>query len=211
MKILLVIMSCYKHSHLWDNIKKNMNDNLIIFIGGATETYYNDDKKILHLACNDFYEGLPEKILYTINKILELEQFNDITHILKIDDHDNKFTKEAIDNLYQIEDLNNYDYIGQRVHDHPGQTTFHFNKVTKYSYWDDRKYEGEYVPFLDGGTTYILSRKAMTIINEEFKIIGINTIRRDEIYEDVMIAKILHKHNILPKVIHYGIIGDKSL
>lgn len=52
-----------------------------------------------------------------------------------------------------------------------------------------------------------LSRKSMNIIIKEN--LSISQIYKNNIYEDVMIALILHKNNIYPKIIPKIIIGDK--
>jgi len=216
MKILVVVMSCNKHNHLWKDIaSKNIND-LIIFTGGSNTTYLDETSKVLHLKCNDFYEGLPEKMILMIEYVLHSNYFSDVTHIIKIDDHDNSFTEENIRNLYKLEEIKQYHYIGQKLNNnffYPWQWTesnkYHLGKVSENSYWFDRNYAGGYLPWLDGGCSYILSRDAMKCVWSWYNSSNLDELREREIFEDVMMGKILYHHGIFPKEKIYGIIGDK--
>ena len=73
------------------------------------------------------------------------------------------------------------------------------------SYWDNEEYNGHYVPWLDGGKSYILSKKAMNYINNEYNFTNLDSLYQNEIYEDLMVAKILYKYNIIPSKLNYGI------
>lgn len=216
MKILVAVMSCNKHSHLWKTITSKNIENLIIFTGGSDNTYFDVSNKILHLKCNDFYEGLPEKMILMIEYVLHSNHFSNITHLIKIDDHDNTFTEENIKNLHELSELNDYHYVGQHLINkpsHPRQMAdsnrWHFGKVSKTSYWHNRNYSGAYVSWLDGGCSYILSRYAMKCIFGCYNSSNLDELRLREIYEDLMMGKILYRNNIFPKEKNYGIIGDK--
>lgn len=112
--ILVTVLSCKKNSHLWEELK-NRTENLIIFTGSYDKkTYHDKHAKMLYLRCNDNYEGLPEKMVLMIEQILTLPEFKDVTHILKIDDHDTYFTNDNIKNLYNLKELHLYNYIGQK-------------------------------------------------------------------------------------------------
>jgi hypothetical protein len=67
----------------------------------------------------------------------------------------------------------------------------------------------EPLQYFDGGCTYILSRKAMEVINKKYNLSNMNEVRENNLYEDYMIAKILNENNIKPHKIDYGIRGDK--
>jgi len=216
MKILVAVLSCNKNSHLWKKIQNLDISNLCIFTGGSETTYYDKDSQVLHLRCNDGYDGLPEKMILMIEYILYAEQFSDVTHIIKIDDHDNTFTKKNIENLYHLKELKKYHYIGQRLNNNSSYpwhwlegNKWHIGKVSDKSYWYNKYYNGGYVPWLDGGCSYILSREAMKCIHSWYNSSNLETLRKREIFEDVMMAKILYHHNIYPKQVNYGIIGDK--
>lgn len=209
--ILVVIMSCKKNSHLWQSLNMR-TENSIIFSGSYNnKTYYDSNSKILFLKCNDYYEGLPEKVILMIEQILTLPQFNHITHILKIDDHDTFFTNENIQNLYNNPALHLYNYIGQKKECKPPNTwsNYHFGKVSKKSHWNNKKGNVSNVTYLDGGCSYILSRKAMKIINKFYNSSNIKLLRQNEIYEDVMIGRLLAMHNCKAHQINFNIKGDK--
>jgi len=223
-RVLVVVMSCNKYKDLWKPIlDKNIKD-LIILVGNEGmhnrilsrhELVAHKEPQlygqILHLGCNDCYEGLPIKIIKMIDFVLNSPQFKDVTHILKLDDHDTVFNKEAIDKLHELPEilLGTHDYIGQRMHIGDGIRNYHQYNVSLNSIWKNKWYEGAVVPWLHGGSSYILSRKAMQLINREYNIENISYVENNEIFEDVMIAKLLHKNNIYPKEINYGIVGDK--
>lgn len=210
--ILVTVMSCKKHSHLWEELKKR-TENLVIFTASynKSQTYYDKDAKLLYLRCNDSYEGLPEKMILMIEQILTLPEFKNITHILKIDDHDTYFTDENIKNLYNLKELHLYNYIGQKKEYRAPNTwsDYHFGKVTQSSHWNNKKGDVSDVTWLDGGCSYILSRKAMKYINKFYNSSNINTLRRNEIYEDVMIGRLLEMCNCHPHLANFNIKGDK--
>jgi hypothetical protein len=209
--ILVTVMSCKKHSHLWDELKKR-TDNLIIFTGSYNDTtYYDKNEKMLYLKCNDNYEGLPEKMILMIEQILSLPEFKDITHILKIDDHDTFFTDENIKNLYNLTELHLYNYIGQKKEYRPPNTLsdYHFGKISENSHWNNRHGDVSNVTWLDGGCSYILSRKAMKIINKFYNSSNIKILRQNEIFEDVMMGRLLAMRNCHARVVNFSIKGDK--
>ena len=88
-------------------------------------------------------------------------------------------------------------------------SNYHFNKVTPGCKWDNTWADVSDVQYFDGGCSYILSRNAMQIINNYYNSGNINDVINNEIYEDVMIGRILNKNNIYPYQIDYGIKGDK--
>lgn len=220
-KILIVILSCKKNYHLWESIKNRTNENMIILCGLNKEnnenerdkhvTKYNKKRKILYLNCDDGYDSLPEKIILTIDYILNNNVFKNITHIIKIDDHDNFFKNEDIINLYKLPELNDQNYIGQKKNTNGEKilSKWHFGKVSEKSFWYNRPSNVSNVTYLDGGCTYILSRKAMKIINDCYNSSNIKKLRQTEIYEDIMIGKIMQDHSIKPCVLNYNIQGDK--
>ena len=160
---------------------------------------YELQDNVLYMNCNDLYDGLPEKMIYCINYILQNDKFKKFTHILKIDDHDNKISEKTINTIKKYKNiLNQYDYIGQQINiGSNGIKKWHFKKLSKESRW------------ADGGCSYILSKRSMYYINSIFNLKNIEKLRDQEIYEDLMIAKVLKKFNIVPHKISYGVEGDK--
>lgn len=209
MKILVVVMSCHNHWSMWEGIKQNIHDDLIIFSSSPkNENWYDKEKRVLYLNCRDSYECLPEKIICMIDQVLTMDVFNKYTHILKIDDHEAiNLTEEKISNLYNYEQIKNGHYIGQDLLMGAGPSSglYHFGKVDPNSYWHNLEYKGTYSPWLNGGKTYILSRNAMKCINKEYNFTNLDILYKNEIYEDLMIGKILYKYNIHPKLLKYNI------
>lgn len=198
--LLVVVVSCARNKKLWQQIIDRGVPNLIILCGGAEET--NLDGNILNLKCSDAYEGLPEKMMCAIDFIVKCEKFKDITHILKADDHDTTFTKEEIENICDKYDksLNANDYVGQKLINCQGNRKYHYGKVSKGCIWDNKPYTGVFNPWLGGGETYFLSKRAMQFIAAE-----VDEVKNYGPFEDVMMANILIKHNIRPVQLKYGI------
>jgi len=205
-KLLVCFLSCKKNQHLWERLS-SFSFNKIIFCGDPNiDEPYILNNNILTLKCGDTYDYLPVKIFLMIRAVLEIPEFKNITHILKIDDWDTKID-DNIDKKIQFIDL--ADYSGQNIHRaYGGPRCWHFNKCPKKSIWHSKKYEGKYVPWLDGGCGYILTKNAMSVINQEFT--SDNEVYNNHIYEDVMVALILRNNGIYPKVIEKIIIGDKN-
>jgi hypothetical protein len=213
--ILVVIVSCNKHTHLWNKIKSRTSNDLIIISGtndrNKDKRWYDKQDRTLWLNCNDYYDGLPEKIILMIEEVLQNPEFSHITHIIKIDDHDNEFTDKSIKKLYRCSALKEFDYLGQKQNRWDGNTDckYHFGKVPVWSKWHNKTADISDVTYFDGGCSYILSRRAMELINKEYNDSNIDQLRNDEIYEDLMIGRILGKYNVPSKLLNYGIKGDK--
>jgi hypothetical protein len=210
MKLLVVVMSCHKNWDLWERIKENIKENLIIFsYSPKSENWYDENARILYLNCRDTYECLPEKVICMIDQVLKIPLFSDITNILKIDDYEaTELNEEKIKNLYMHDEIVENDYIGRNLLENLSDIhcrTYHYGKVTPDSEWDNKLYEGEFVPWLNGGQTYILSRTAMMLINLEYNSSNLDVLYENEIYEDLMIAKCLHKYKIKPVELLYDI------
>lgn len=201
-KLLTVVLSCKKHEDLWQKILQRNIPNLIILSGGFEETRL--DGHILQLKCNDLYEGIPEKIILAYEFIYKNIEF---THILKVDDHDTEFTSEQITNI-QVNFkniLDTKDYIGQRLNSGEGNRKWHIKKVSDNSQWKKKEYTGKYKPWLGGGETYILSKNAIHCILSKYNELTLDILRTSEIYEDIMISKILFENKIYPFELNYGI------
>jgi hypothetical protein len=210
--LLIVIVSCNKHAHFWYKLQRRTKNRFIIITGSnKNENWYDKKSNILYLKCNDLYDGLPEKIIMMIEQVLKIPEFNDITHIVKIDDHDTFFNDKVIKNLYEKDELHVYDYLGQKKNFwQPGAVgNYHFGKVPRLSYWYNRLADITNVTYFDGGCSYILSRKAMEIINQTYNSSNIQKLRINEIYEDLMIGRIMQNNNIEAYEMDYGLLGDK--
>ena len=123
----------------------------------------------------------------------------------------NNIQIKSIKNLYYIDELDHYHYIGQRQQccTEPKFSNWHFGKIYQANHWDQKLAYIPPIAYFDGGSTYILSKPAMQIVNNVYNSSNIDKIRQLEIYEDVMIGNIMHNHKIKSGVINYSITGDK--
>lgn len=204
-KLLIVFLSCKKHNELWNKLLETTS-NSIIFYGDPeiTEPFIYKNR-ILTLKCNDTYDFLPVKVYLMIKTVLKIPELNNFSHILKIDDYDTKINNSIHDT---IKDITLYDYCGQHLHNHcSGNRKWHLMKCPENSMWRYKKYNGKYVPWLDGGCGYILSKKSLNIISN--MNLSVSEIYKNYIYEDIMIALFLYNNNIFPIEILKIIKGDK--
>ena len=70
---------------------------------------------------------------------------------------------------------------------------YHFGRVPKDSYWNNRKYTGKMKPYADGGCSYILSRKAVKAITNQYGFDKLEQVYRDHIYEDMMVGSVCRR------------------
>lgn len=199
--MLVLVISCKKNQQIWSKILDRNVPDLYIVCGGFEETRLNGN--IIELNCNDFYEGLPEKVVLAYEFIYKNIPFS---HILKVDDHDTDFTAEQIMNI-QVKFkkiLDTKDYIGQFLINRVTRK-WHFKKTSSTSHWKRQEYSGDYKPYLGGGQTYILSKKAIQCIISKYNESTLDILRTSEIYEDLMIGKILFDNGIYPHKLNYGI------
>jgi len=204
MNVLVTIVSCEKHRSKWNDILVR-NPKAILFYGNPEleENYHYDEAtRILTLKCNDYYEGLPEKMISMINAVLKIQLFANITHIFKIDDNDMTVktlnTEYINDAIYQ---LGHQHYMGFNVirsNVSKPCRSWHFEKCSPGSYWEHNLYNGPYVNWSDGGKGYVLSRHSMEKISTTYHFENLQSIKKYHIYEDVMIALILNRYNIYP-------------
>ena len=200
--LLTCIMTCHKNIHLWQVIRERLGAiPYLFFVGGAAETHLENN--ILHLACNDAYDGLVEKVLMLIHYIVNTHELRKYTHILKIDDHDT-FCTEAIVHQIQYNDL---DYAGQRIVHWAPYPKYHYKQIDNAaSFWYQKPYNGVWTPWCGGGEAYILSRVAILAICDIIPEESIQVATREHIYEDLMIGLTLKRANIFPVQRQFGII-----
>ena len=199
--LLVVVLSCAKHSNLWEGIINRKLPNLIILCGGSSETKLEEN--ILYLKCSDSYDGLSEKMMAAFEFIASYEPFKTITHILKADDHDTEFSKEQIEEITikHKDILNSQDYVGQNlISTNYNYKTYHYGRTPTDSIWYNKPHAGYNPPFLAGGETYMFSRRSLNYLAEN-KEDGHTYCS----YEDIMVATILLKYNIHPYKLDYGI------
>lgn len=159
--------------------------NYLIAVGGFDKTFQQD--RILYLQCNDRYEGLPEKVIKMYQFIVTSTSYNGISHVIKMDSDMKFFSDIPRETLDMI-------VYGGRVESRLGNRSWHIGRCSKGSRFNTRPYDGEYVPWCLGGCGYVLNRKALLILADA-------TGYKDQIYEDLYVAKILRKHGVAPKSI----------
>ena len=187
--ILYIFITHKKNINCRTRIIKMMREkkstNFIIVVGD-TKTYYDPKTKLLRISCNDNYEGLPEKIIKTYNFVHNSSIFLEYTHFCKLDDD------MIINKLIDINLIKEKNYYGNVLRTLNGDRKWHIGKCSTTSKFNNCEYNGIYVPWCGGGFGYILSRYSLSFI------INDNTYK-DEIYEDLYIAKMLLINNIKPE------------
>jgi hypothetical protein len=165
-------------NNCYDRIAEMMVSNFIIIQGGFSRDFYDKDRNVLNLNCNDGYVGLPEKVMKTFHYILSDNTFDKYTHFVKLDD-DMIVNKE-------FEEL--YDYAGL-VHYGDGNRKWHMGRTN--TFWDNLPYQGEFAPWCMGGYGYIISRLALQKVVPNFEYLN-------HIYEDVYIGLLMKSVGIIP-------------
>ena len=198
-KLFVFIISCQNYKDNWENLMNtmaqlNIKAYYIICGNPNLETDYLLDDNILYIKCNDYYEGLTEKVTKLYNYAVTSDYLKEYTHFLKVDDT-NKFDpkivfetlEESIVNDYEGYEINKSNRLNRKYHF--GRCHSPLLNVTYYKY--------KFVPWCYG-SFYILSRKALlcfeNICNDEIK---------EEYYEDLYVARRLLKSGIHPHINMY--------
>ena len=188
-----MIMYCYiSHNEAVKNdydsisfIMSNLKyDHYAIFYCGRDLNLQND--KIIHLECNDCYEGLPNKVHKICKYLVEKHYTEKYTHFCKID------STTKLKSLFPIVDKDYYGCVFEDTEVSDYKRTYHQVRCSPNSQWRNKKYEGEFVPYCSGGRCYVLSNKSIECIslkpnNDE-----------EDIYEDLYIGKKLSECKIYP-------------
>lgn len=188
------IKNCYNRI---TNMMSNINyEHYIIVTGGETETHIDSSNKRLYIKCNDSYEGLPEKVLETFKYLYKNKWTEKYDYFCKLDDD------MIIKKIFNLE-KGHVNYTGyfikcdfvvdfEKKYKKPHPTrNWHINKCTPGSYHNKRSYTGEYTDWCGGGWGYILSTYALEKLQDE-------ELTQESIYEDLSIALLLKKYNIIP-------------
>ena len=97
--------------------------------------------------------------------------------------------------LSLLKSLEGLDYAGFSVQTKEGKRGWHIGRVQEDSPWYQKKYNGRYVDWAAGGSTYFLSSKSLDKWKNFYEL---SDIRYHHIYEDLAVALFLEKCNILP-------------
>ncbi|MGD1808138.1 tetratricopeptide repeat protein [Dapis sp. BLCC M126] len=211
-KIAIMIISCKKNLDKIKILREKLYQKINLpyfFVIGEPElsSDWQNEGDILYVKSPDNYESLPLKVFQVF------QYFHccfDFQGVLKLDD--DTWIKDMPRFLELIDWLSTesaQDYMGNTIGYSIGRS-WHFNKCESKSV-DKTPYD---LPFLarwcDGGSGYFLSRKSLKILSEyTMKYPGCF---RGELYEDVLVAKILYLNGIKPydfNLVQLGIIsGD---
>ena len=183
------------------------------------------DGDLLRLRCGDLYEHLPEKVVFFAHAVRRLETFENVTHVVKADDHDSRMSPRSLHRLVGTlkaeTEPTKWDYSGPWPlvnHNTPKghkARRWHFGKVSPTNYWHDRPYEANYGAggagagnWLAGGHTYVISARALDVICEAWPVAddpaALARLRTTHIFEDLMIGNALEARGIKPVLAHYG-------
>ena len=206
-KIFKVFVCCHQYIHRVEEIKSRVNKwklgDYLIFVGGEEEKQLEEN--VIQLKCRDLYEDLPEKMFAIYGYLADNGYADKHDYFWKIDD-DIDFN---IWNEGREKELSSYlvdDYCGLKVLSKPGKRGWHIGRTREDSSWHNKRYNGRYVPWADGGSTYFLSSKAL---NKWKNFHELSDIRYHHIYEDLAVALFLEKCDITPRQISPW--GDKSI
>lgn len=195
-KIFKVFVCCHKYIHRIQDIKARIDKwnlgNYLIFVGGQEQKQLEEN--VIQLKCRDLYEDLPEKMFAIYRYLADNGYADKYDYFWKIDD-DIDFIRWNAHRETQLSDCLVDDYCGLKVLDKPGKRGWHIGRVQKDSPWYNKKYNGKYVDWADGGSTYFLSSNS---INKWKNFYELSDIRLHHIYEDLAVALFLKKCNISP-------------
>jgi len=184
--LLYMFISCEKRMGCYNRIMGMMTAldyGDFIIVKGGTETNYNPLTQILTLDCNDYYEGLPEKVLKAFKFVHDDARFSKYTQFCKVDD-DIRVNRLIVPGVLT-------DYCGILYNYTVGNRRWHIGKCSTGSPFNTMPYTGKYVPWCLGGNGYFVSRRSLdAIVND--------TTYKSEIYEDLYVAKLLRVAGILP-------------
>jgi len=177
---------------------KGLSCNEYVFVIGGGPESYDAEKHILTVACDDYYEGLSEKVFKAYRFIHNSPLFSHVDYVCKVDED------MVLKKLLEPTILS--DYCGVVYTWNPGNPTWHFGKCHNNAF-NTVRYVGPWVPWCSGGNGYILSRKSLAAIAVDTVLL--DAIEKDRveqsvvhrmqyIYEDMYVAAILRKHNIVP-------------
>ncbi|NEQ37510.1 MAG: tetratricopeptide repeat protein [Okeania sp. SIO3I5] len=212
-KIAIMIISCKKNLDKIKVLREKLYQKTNLpycFVIGEPElsSDWQNEGDILYVKSPDNYESLPLKVFQAF------QYFHccfDFQGVLKLDD--DTWIKDMPRFLELIDWLSTestQDYMGNTIGYSIGRS-WHFNKCESKSI-DKTPYDLPFVArWCDGGSGYFLSRKSLEILFEyTMKYPGCF---RGELYEDVLVSKILYLNGIKPydfNLVQLGIISSDT-
>ena len=209
--MLGIRVSCRAESAWWPGFKsKKIRQVIIVGDPNLDKKWRLKDGRILYLRCRDGWEHLPEKMIAAYSAVVQIPEFREHTHFLKLD-RDNTITNRF--RAHRSPLIKSLDYAGQYIHT-PHRSLcgiYHLGRVPETSLWYDKRYRAfrgqptYKFPFALGGDSYILSRKAIEILRSFYTFDNLYQVEQEHIYEDLMVGILLKMNGITPKKIAYGI------
>lgn len=198
------IISCKKNEHLHGNFT-NKNEFIIVGDESIDEKYILTENK-LTLKVNDGYLGLPQKVILAYEAFIKMKEFDQYTHVYKIDD-DCKIFKKINKEFYDF--INKHPYSGAVcnyiTYPRSGKRKWHLKyKHDEKEYWANKEYNGHYVPWLRG-SNYTLSRSLINKINRIWHYDNLDLLGETEVFEDLSIGKVCFFLNICYAVFPKGL------
>lgn len=151
------------------------------------------DGDVVYLDAPDTYEGLPQKTLAAVAWALKNTA---ATHIYKIDDDCALDPAAFFGNLNYLK----YDYFGRTLHRHAGEMnrTWHFEKSITARGTKELDKSPEPSTYCDGGSGYLLSRRAMQAVVKASEKREGQQIIRSSFMEDKLVGDLLALEGIHP-------------
>ncbi len=198
MKYLFVRLSCQKERGMWDEIRRQNTNQIIICGDQSIDDHYKLVDDVLYLKCRDSYDGLPEKMIFAFNALLDIKKFSDVERFIKLDSD-----LVTCNDFQMSERMMANDFSGPHLvqdGDESVSRIYHFQYIKdSKNYWYNRPYDGPYSRlWLMGGFGYALSRKGMELLCDHYGFEDREEIYKTHIYEDIMIASILHNKGVIP-------------
>jgi hypothetical protein len=191
MSVLVMVFSHISHKDSWPALKERLGPDTLIFHGDVL--IQGEDDGVLGIDAPGGYDNRAEILIKALRYVSANTNYS---HFLVVNDCVNTVDRAAL-NAVATPDM---DYCGPRICD-PARAsrTVHMSFVPKTSPWFKSAYKGPFVAWCDGNTGYLLSRRAVTHIDETVMTATLPLVRMHEIYEDLMVAKMLHGVEIYPK------------
>ena len=202
---LVVIFSCQAYLDTrveamrqgWLSKLQDMGVPYVVVVGDGDGT---QDGDVVYLEAPDDYEGLPAKTLAALDWALT---HTDATHIYKIDDDCLLDPETFFGTLSYLK----YDYYGRVIRRHVGgmNRTWHFSKSRSDRGIKELDKSPEPSVYCDGGSGYLLSRRAMRSIQRAARRLEGQQIVRAAFMEDKLVGDLLALEGIAPSNEDYRI------
>lgn len=200
MGLLTVCVSCEAYRVRWERMTRCFDDVLggrpyLIVTGDPTlDVPWRLDGHRAVVRADDGYAGLPMKTLLVARMVTEDPRFADVTAVWKVDD-DIDVSRRDLPVGAMLEQARG-DFLGGQIKLPWGNDRrAHMGRCAGSS-WNDRPYRGRYTVYAWGGNTYVVSRRALEVLAAHFAAHGPRGVAREDVYEDVMVARVLADHGI---------------